>query len=614
MPRGRTIGAVVEPSSSTRHSGPPADPISVDDVLAGRELTEPRLSPDGHRVAFVASAAGESHLYVIPVAGGPERRISPWPVRAGRGLGGGCFDWLPDSSGVVVVARTGELWSLSLDSDDAYRLVTPEPGKSLAAPCVSPDGDGIVMSHDQAQVFVYRLDGTVVRADRGDHDFVADPCWWNGRPVWQAWRVPDMPWDESRLVGVDGDRVTEFGGAPGVQIQQPRTDATCSRLGWVDDSTGWLNVTVVDGATGSIRRANESFEHASPSWGEGQRSWCFNDDGTVVAFTRNERGFGRLCTLDLDTGVITDRAKAVHGQLSWVGDTLVALRTGGKTPTQIVVYDTSGADWTRRTLVLGTPVDWDGHRALVEPELLEVAARDGHPLHARLYRAPGPNGRLLCWVHGGPTDQWPVTFMPRLNYWIDRGYDVLVPDYRGSTGFGRDHTQQLRGRWADLDVNDVADVLRHVGRDARRVALIGSSAGGLNVLGVAARYPHIAAAVVTAYPVTDIAALDATTHRFEAHYNRSLVGDDRSTAIASLERSPVNNVGKLTNTPILVMHGTADPVVSIEQSREFARVLSQAGGAVELVEFDGEGHGFRQSDNKSREYRLTETFLDSHLG
>ena len=205
-----------------------------------------------------------------------------------------------------------------------------------------------------------------------------DPVVWGDRVVWHGWNVPNMPWDESCLVGLATDderaEVKVLGGAPGLQLQQPRTDATCSRLGWVDDSTGWLNVTVVDGESSSIRRANESFEHALPSWGEGQRSWCFNSDATVVAFVRNEKGFGRLCTFDLATGEVVDRAKAVHGQLSWVGDTLVALRTGGKTPTQIVAYDTAhpndDGSWPRRTLVIGSTVDWTDHPALVEPTLL----------------------------------------------------------------------------------------------------------------------------------------------------------------------------------------------------------------------------------------------------
>ena len=61
------------------------------------------------------------------------------------------------------------------------------------------------------------------------------------------------------------------------------------------------------------------------------------------------------------------------------------------------------------------------------------------------------------------------------------------------------------------------------------------------------------------------------------------------------------------------MHGTVDPVVSIEQSREFVEVVRAAGGNVEFVEFEGEGHGFRQVDSKVREYEITERFLNTHL-
>ena len=180
-------------------------------------------------------------------------------------------------------------------------------------------------------------------------------------------------------------------------------------------------------------------------------------------------------------------AKAVHGQLDWRGEHVVAVRTGGRTPTQVVAYDT--ATWARRTLAVGAHVGWDDHPALVEPALVEAAADDGATLHARLYTAPEPNGALLCWVHGGPTDQWQVVWMPRLAFWLSRGYSVLVPDHRGSTGHGRAYTQALRGRWGELDGDDTAALLRAAhgaGQGSpERSAVLGGSAGGLSALGVA---------------------------------------------------------------------------------------------------------------------------------
>jgi dipeptidyl aminopeptidase/acylaminoacyl peptidase len=399
---------------------------------------------------------------------------------------------------------------------------------------------------------------------------------------------------------------------PNRQHQQPQTDASGRHFAWLDDSSGWLNVATQLGV-----RANELFEHGSPTWGDRQRSWCFNSDATRIAFIRNEGGFGRLCTLDIASGTIREHAKAVHGQLSWVGDTLIAIRTGGKTPSQVVAYDTTLNDddhsWPRRTLLIGPTTNWADHPALVEPQLLQVQSRDGVVLHARLYSSPQPNGRLLCMIHGGPTDQWQVTFMPRVTYWIDRGYDVLIPDHRGSTGHGREFTQAMHGRWGDLDVDDVIDILESLDRPRERTAIMGGSAGGLTALGVAMRRPDLVSCVRVVYPVCDVAALDATTHRFEAHYNRTLMGNVGETVRKSKDRSPIHHADKLAQVPLLIFHGTTDPVVDIAQSRQLVQAITATGGNVELIEFEGEGHGFRAPENNRHEYEVTEAFLNRHM-
>jgi len=579
--------------------------ITVDDILGARDLSEPRLSPDRATVAVVVSDAQGSYVHLISLSDGLMRHLSDEPVRAGRGLGGGCLCWLPDSSGLVVVTKTNGLQQMSLDSQ-TQSLLSIE-GRTVGSPAVSPDGTSVAVVVDQAEVWTIDLaTKNANRIDDGSYEFVLDPVWFQGAPIWQAWNPPHMPWDESIIMSINGVVSNDD-----CQHQQPQTDITGQRLAWLDDSSGWLNV-----ATQSGTRSNETFEHGSPTWGDRQRSWCFNSNATRIAFVRNEGGFGRLCTLDIANGTIREHAKAVHGQLSWVGDTLVALRTGGKTPTQVVAYDTTQIDdasWPRRTLVIGARFDWTDHPALVEPQLLQVPSRDGVTLHARLYSSPQSNGRLLCMIHGGPTDQWQVTFMPRVTYWIDRGYDVLIPDHRGSTGHGREFTQAMQGRWGDLDVDDVIDILESLDRPRERTAIMGGSAGGLTALGVATRHPDLVGCVRVAYPVCDIAALDATTHRFEAHYNRTLMGDVEATARKSKERSPIHHADKLAQVPLLIFHGTTDPVVDISQSRQLAQAITAAGGNVELIEFEGEGHGFRSPDNNRREYEVTEAFLNRYL-
>lgn len=579
--------------------------------LSGRELTEPRPSPDGTTLAFVSRWGSSSAIVTMPMSGGPERLLTVAPEPApGRGLGGGCFDWCPDGTGLVYAGRDGDLWWQPVPGGIARRVTDAggDGGAQIEAPFVSRDGTFVVAVVDQAQVWRWWLDGSrpAERLDDGSADFVFDPfvttC--GTTLLWQAWNVPDMPWDGSRVVRItfDGEVRDEFRAAGA--MQQLRNMPDGSGIGLRDD-TGWLNLWHDDAPL-----VDEPFEHGGPTWGMGLRSFAVSPDGARVAFTRNERGFGRLCVVDVEARSVLEVARGVHGQLSWVGDRVVALRSGARTPTQVVAYDTD--DWSRTVLAVGPVTAWDAVD-LPEPELIEVE-RDGVVVHARRYVAG--SGRTLCWVHGGPTDQWQVEFLPRIAYWWSQGYDVLVPDPRGSTGHGRPYQQALRGEWGRLDVDDVAAVVAESHRRGwstpDRTAVIGSSSGGMAVLGVLGRHDGLAAGGVALYPVTELSVLAAESHRFEAHYTIGLVGplDDE---VTYRERSPISYADRI-GVPLLVLHGDADPVVPLRTTLAFVDRVRGAGGDVELHVFEGEGHGFRSPANRRADYDLTAAFLARVLG
>lgn len=586
----------------------------MDTCLAGRDLTEPTLSPDGSTAAFVVRWGASSAIVTLPADGGPERLVTTEPSPSpGRGLGGGCFGWHPDGRSIVYAARDGQLWQQPVPGGPARCLTAVADGAALQSPTVSPRGDGVVAVLDQAEVWWYPL--TVEpgggpaprRLDDGSADFCLDPFVTPaGTAVhWTAWSVPDMPWDAAHVVVHDlasGERERLVGTA---SIQQPGTLPDGRPIA-VRDDTGWLNVHV-----GDEPLVDEPIEHAGPTWGPGQRSFAVSPDGGRIAFTRNEGGFGRLCVAPVDGGTVEEVARGVHGQLSWAGDRVGALRTGARTPTQIVSYDAK--TWERTVLAVGPVGGWED-AGLPEPELVEVTADDGVTIHARRYVAG--NGRALCWIHGGPTDQWQVTFMPRIAYWWSRGWDVLVPDPRGTTGHGREYQQALRGRWGELDVDDTAAVLRasHDRGWSRRdrTVMMGSSSGGLTALGVLGRHRGLAAGAVVLYPVTDLAVLAEESHRFEAHYTLSLVGP-----LEDVERyrelSPVSYCDRI-DVPVLLVHGDSDPVVPLSSSVIFADRMRSAGGDIDLVVYEGEGHGFRDPANKRDEYARTAAFLRRVVG
>ena len=583
--------------------------INVNLCLSGRELSEPCPSPDGQSVLIGVRTAGRSGMLLVPSHGGPERVLSvnPGPVLA-RGLSGGCADWLPDASGFVYAAVDGQVW-LHLLTGERRALSALDPGHEVTSPAVSPDGCSVAFVVDLATVHIVRVDG----ADAGllvaaGSDFVTDPAWSpDGRElVWQAWDVPNMSWDESftvRWSPVPGALPERTGPTAVQQVQQPRF-STDGSLWDVCDSTGWLNIRR-DG----ISVLDERHEHAGPGWGPGQRSFAVSPDGARVVLNRNESGFGRLVVVDVSTGAVTEVAKGVHGQLRWVGDRVMALRTGGRTPTQAVAYDTNadGTAWSRTTLAVGPVAEWSQvEEHLVEPELIEVSTYQGARVPARAYRPADPaaraEGRLICWVHGGPTDQWQVTFMPRVTFWVSRGWTVLVPDHRGSTGHGRAFQQAMRGRWGSADAADVAATIAYAqalgwGTRARTV-LMGGSAGGYTALNVLMSNPELAVGAAVVYPVTDPRVLAGATHRFEAHYNDTLIGDDLVVI------DPVRLA-----RPVLILHGDSDPVVPVANSIEFARRAAELHRDVELHVFEGEGHGFRQPVNQAAEYALTEQFV-----
>ena len=126
--------------------------------------------------------------------------------------------------------------------------------------------------------------------------------------------------------------------------------------------------------------------------------------------------------------------------------------------------------------------------------------------------------------------------------------------------------------------------------------------------------PSRYAAAAVAYPVTDLADLTERSHRFERHYTDTLVGALPAATDEYRRRSPVWHADRFVHRPLLVLHGDADPVVPVEQSRVFVDRVRAAGGDATLHVYEDEGHGFRQRANQLDEFERIGTFLDRVLG
>jgi dipeptidyl aminopeptidase/acylaminoacyl peptidase len=429
-----------------------------------------------------------------------------------------------------------------------------------------------------------------------------------------------MPWDGSRIMAVvvdePGSVPTLVAGSDDVAVGQPRFAPSGDALAFVAELDGWMNVWTVS-AIGDPPKCvlAEPYEHAEPSWGPGQRSFAWSPDAGAIALTRNEEGFGRLVVVTFDDDhPPSEVSKGWHTGLDWGPAGIACIRSGARTAPQLTVLDPTTR--TREARRRGAPAELDAVD-LPEPAPINWTGADGGAVHGLLWlpaarQAVGMPAPVLVDVHGGPTDQSTVDWKPRIRWFVSRGWAVLSPNYRGSTGYGREYRHALDHAWGEVDVSDTVAGIRALAGDDRvdatRAAVMGGSAGGFTALLVAAHAPSVVRAAVSLFGVTDLFDLAATTHRFESRYLERLVGTLPEHADRHEARSPVTRAHEIA-VPVLVLQGADDKVVPRAQAQLMVDSMRAAGGTVEQHVYEGEGHGFSQEATIVDSFERIEQFL-----
>lgn len=616
-----------------RRMGHP-EPVAVTASMVARSRTvaEPRFAPGGRALGWLEAGDGRVDLRVAAAPGEAAVTVTADVGVTGEAAhGGGGWCWAGDGE-VVVAAEDGRLVVLGAGGGPVRRVLSREGRAS--SPAVA--GGLVAFSRetdDACDVAVVPLDGSQwpVRVSRAD--YARDPAWAadGTRLAWHEWDLPAMPWDASRIAvaEIDGGRAVHgialVAGSRGDEAcGQPRFAPDGSALAFTSDRGGWMRVWLAR-PDGSRRRllVDEEHEQAEPSWGPGQRSFAWSPDSREVALCRNEDGFGRLVVVGAaprarggrGSGGVRELGRGWHRGLDWGPGGLLAVRSGARTPDEVVVHDPAVPGGARRVLAVG-PVGGFREAALVEPEPRSWRS-GGTRVHGLLYdpagRPLGDPPPLLVDLHGGPTGQAQADWNAEVAYWVARGWAVLRPNPRGSTGHGRAYLRALDGRYGEADVADTAAGIRAVVRagrvDGRRVAVLGGSSAGLVVLALCARHADLVRAGVDLYGVTDLFELARVTHRFESTYLDTLVGPLPEHAQRYRDRSPITFAAEI-RVPLLVLQGSDDEVVPRTQSDALVEAIRRVGGEVEYHVYEGEGHGFRRVEHVADQLARTEAFLD----
>jgi dipeptidyl aminopeptidase/acylaminoacyl peptidase len=223
---------------------------------------------------------------------------------------------------------------------------------------------------------------------------------------------------------------------------------------------------------------------------------------------------------------------------------------------------------------------------------------------------------LLVLVHGGPTGQRGASFDSQAQFFCSRGWGVLQVNYRGSTGYGREYREMLKGNWGVLDVQDSVSGVNFLVNsgmvDASKVVIMGGSAGGFTVLKALEDFPGFFKAGICLYGVANQFTLAADTHKFEERYLESLLGPLPESSELYRERSPIFFADKIKD-PIAVFQGEDDKVVPKNQSEEIVTILRRNGVPHEYHVYPGEGHGFRKKETVEAFYKAVDRFLTQYV-
>jgi dipeptidyl aminopeptidase/acylaminoacyl peptidase len=283
---------------------------------------------------------------------------------------------------------------------------------------------------------------------------------------------------------------------------------------------------------------------------------------------------------------------------------------------------------TRKLVRLGAEQPHITPSRMAAMDFVRYKARDGLEIPAYLTLPPGHSASaerkppLVVLVHGGPWvrgAEW--EWQAEVQFLASRGYAVLQPEFRGSTGFGQKHFTAGWRQWGRAMQDDLADGVRWAvaqgHADARRVAVLGASYGGYAALMGLVRQPEVFRCAVAWAGVSDLLLMfDArwsdTSDAFKRHGMPQLIGDREKDAAELAAHSPLQQAARI-RSPLLLGHGRVDRRVPIEHGRRLRDAVRPHNPALQWVEYEKEGHGWALPETQADWWGRVEAFLGQHL-
>ena len=612
-------------SSSIAPYGSWRSPITSDLIVSG-VVGLGQIALDGDDIYWIETRPTEKgrHVIVKRTPDGSVTTMTPAPFNARTRVheyGGGSF---AVHNGTIYFSNFVDQRLFRQEAGGEPQAITPETDWRYADGKIDGRRKRMICVCEDHTVEGREAVNTIVSIDLGGEfdqqalvsgsDFYSSPCLSpdGSKLAWLSWNHPNMPWDGNELWvaevledGQVGNKTLVAGGVD-ESIFQPEWSPE-GVLHFVSDRGDWWNLYRWNGEKIEALSEMEA-EFGLPQWIFGRSTYHFGSANRIIC-AYIKRGISSLAILDTSTKKL-ETIESPYTQIEGIrvkNDSAVFIAGSPTESTGIVKFDlaTKQFETLRRSSELSIDSGY-----ISAPQAIEFPTEDGLTAHAFFYppknkdfTAPeGERPPLVVMSHGGPTSASTPILRLGIQYWTSRGIAVLDVNYGGSTGYGREYRERLKGRWGIVDVDDCVNGAKYLAErgevDGDRLAITGGSAGGYTTL-CALTFREIFKAGASHFGVSDLEALEVDTHKFESRYSHRLVAPYPERADLYRERSPIHYTDRL-KAPVIFFQGLEDKIVPPNQAEMMVNSLRAKHLPVAYITFEGEQHGFRQAANIKR--------------
>jgi dipeptidyl aminopeptidase/acylaminoacyl peptidase len=617
---------ITDPSQIRSKEKFDVQPFTVEKLYMSRTVGESDWSPDGKQVVFISNITGRNNIWIVPAEGGWPSQLTVSNQRQTS------VTWSPNGRWIAYTSDYdgNEQWDLFVVSPGNGQVtnLTNTPEISEEGPMWSPDGNMLAYMVKPKDSPTYEIDVMEVATKKVRHLTTNTPKeLGNFSPLWSQ----DGKWivfSQGHATGKDSNIfIAEVATGKATNLTPHEGEKTFSATDIsLDGKTvlitsnahnGYDNVGLLEIATKKITwLTDDKWEISSEKFSpDGKRvTWGANIDGNRDIFVYD------LLTRQAHPLLLPKGVNALGGTATPFtrdGQRILYYHNGPNTPQDLWVYSyaTQKSQQVTHSLVGGVRSE-----DMVEPFLVHYPSNDGKwEISAFVYvpynaERNGKNAAIV-YIHGGPTSQSVNSFNKSIQYLVNQGYFVIAPNYRGSSGYGKEFQDANRFDMGGGDLQDVIGAAAWINKsgfiDPKKVAVMGGSYGGYLTMMAVTKAPDLWAAGVPIVPFVNWFTEVENEDPLLREYDLATMGDPIKDKARYMDRSPVNFVDQI-KAPLLILAGGHDPRCPPTESEQVASAVKKRNGVAELKIYENEGHGFAKVENQIDAYSRVGDFLKKY--